>query len=361
MATVNSARSNYRDVIAIAGVAGALTALANVQVEVRLPGTVNKATIYGSRNPADLTPLANPLTTDATGIVNFWAEVGEYDLFFHDTIAPARIADQTIGWSSISPVDKGIPTAKLRDDAAMSFLSMAADAMRQFVPLGTVIDWWRPSSTYDAGAGAGNPPLGYEVCDGRTIPVGSHDFGGGNPIVLPDLRNKFILGANIANSDGSIVASADETPGTAPGIRGAGGLHRLALDATQIPSHQHRVNGTTGNSNQNIDHYHAGTTGTENQSLFHDHGLNYVVNAGSSGTGNTAITTSDSQPKGRFPTRGDGPQAHNHNFSTGGGSVNVTNHNHTMDFQSGNTGGGLTHENRPSYYGLLKIMKVRRA
>jgi hypothetical protein len=361
MATVNSARSNFRDVVAIAAAGtGALTALANVQVTVRLPGTVNPATIYGSRNPADLTPLANPLTTDATGIISFWAEVGEYDLFFHDTIAPARIADQTIGWSSISPIDKGIPALKIRDDAAMSFTSLAADAMRQFAPLGTVLDWWRPSSTWDAGAGAGNPPPGFEIADGRTLAVGQHDFGA-SPLVLPDLRNKFILGANPANGDGTVVASADETPAQAPGIRGSSGFHRITLDTTMIPSHQHRVNGTTGNSNQNIDHTHGGTTGTENQSLFHDHGLNYMINQGTSGTGNTAITTSDSQPKGRFPTRGDGPQAHNHTFGTGFGSVNVTNHNHTMDFQSGNAGGGLAHENRPSYYGLLKIIKVRRA
>lgn len=366
MPTVTSARSNYRDVVGIADAADAnrFKTLANVTVEVRLPGSLTKATIYGSRNPADLTPLANPLTTDATGIINFWAEVGEYDLFFHDTVGPARIADQTIGWSAVSPVVKGIPTSALRDDAAISFTSLAADAMRQHVPIGSVIDWWRPFSTYDAGNGAGNAPSGYEICDGRTIASGSHDFGGGSPITLPDLRNKFIIGADILKTDATASSSGDGSAAfnaqhpNAPGIRGGGGFNATKnLAHTHSFAHTHGVAGVdhlhSAGGYAASDHYHQVTSDT----------WGYAFNGAAS--------------SGGYPWQSSGSYfQHTHHFDTGsggasalgvGGSSGAADRslNTSTNSQSTTTTAGDTSQTaadmRPAHYGLLKIMKVRRA
>jgi len=58
------------------------------------------------------------------------------------------------------------------------------------VPLGTVVQWWRPNSNVTL-------PDGWEPCDGRTIVDHSYiDIGISNSITLPDLRNKFVIGAD---------------------------------------------------------------------------------------------------------------------------------------------------------------------
>lgn len=62
-----------------------------------------------------------------------------------------------------------------------------ADAQTKFahVPIGAVIDWWRPNNSYPI-------PEGYQICDGTIVT----DLE--SPLVnqkLPDLRNKFVLGA----------------------------------------------------------------------------------------------------------------------------------------------------------------------
>lgn len=328
MATVNSARSNYRDVASMPeAVTARLLALANIEVHVLTPGAdpainASHVNIFGSRNPADLAPLPQPIVTDATGIINFWAEPGEYDIFIHDRNAPARIADQRFGWSSLSPVDKGIPAGKIRDDAALDLAALSAVIMRQITPLGGVIDWWRPTSTYDAGAGAGNPPPGYAVCDGSTILAANHDFGTGGSIVLPDLRNKFVLGADITRADGVIGPIIADGSGPAPGIRGAGGAHSWNQSAAQMPSHGHTGSGGG--------HTHSALN---TLAFLVDSGAltNYYLPAGTGAGAERQIGQSNTT-------------------ASGSGSVTIN-----------NTGSGVAINNVPAYVGLLKIMKVRRS
>jgi hypothetical protein len=57
------------------------------------------------------------------------------------------------------------------------------------VPLGTVIAWWRPASTIAI-------PDGWVPCDGRQVEQADHSFPIPSAIILPDLRNKFVLGAD---------------------------------------------------------------------------------------------------------------------------------------------------------------------
>lgn len=69
------------------------------------------------------------------------------------------------------------------------------------VPLGTIVPWWRPSDVID-------PPAGWVICDGRTLQADDHSYGNTN-YQVPDLRNKFILGADEAKANGAASAAAD--------------------------------------------------------------------------------------------------------------------------------------------------------
>lgn len=94
------------------------------------------------------------------------------------------------------------------------------------IPVGTVIAWYRPSDLTPL-------PTNWIVADGQS--VADHDFAEGTPIVVPDMRNRFILGA-VASGGGAGV-------GSSPTIGGTGGSHTLNLQhAHVVDSHAHVVN-----------------------------------------------------------------------------------------------------------------------
>ena len=346
----------------ISGTDGGLIPLAAVDVSVFLPGTTTKATIYGSRNPSDLTPLLNPQRTPASGYVEFWIEPGDYDIFMHDTQGVPRIGDKTIGFAAIPGGDRGIPSTKVANDAGLGFGAFDAAAQRQAVPLGTVCDWWRPASSYDAGAGAGNPPAGWAVCNGQVIGVGSHDMGAGT-LTLPDLRNKFIIGADILKVDGGASSGGDSTAAfdaqhpNAPGIRGVGGVNAPHTHA--VPAHYHSK-GNLGISDPTHAHTiydpgHAHATHAGNIGLTGYGGS--AFNAG--GTGYSQATGIAAMAYGGFGTNAPGTGIGIYGAGTG-----IT----FVGSYAGNNAGSngdaafnvVTTDGRPSHYGLLKIMKVRR-
>lgn len=370
------ARDLYQNTMAVADATGTLKALAGIQVFVYTQGTQVTVPIYSARTGAS--QKSNPIVTDATGLVEFYADMGEYDIRSKDTNVTPRIADRTVQWNSTSGADGGIPTGKLAGDAGLALTSLAADILRQVTPIGQVIEWWRPDDTFPV-------PAGFEICDGRTITAANHDFGTGSSITLPDLRNTFILGADAAKS-GAASGTNGNTSAEAPGIRGAGGSNAvLNLAHTHtIPDHTH--SGTTG-SNGFLDHFHTGTTNVENSSLSHGHamplwapgrnggnGWGYVDSTNLGTGGGSTVTPAFSL--GTAPKVADvsavssgGPPAHTHNFSTTGPSNGLI-HTHAVTVGSGSdastnpaTSSGLsaTTDHRPRYVGLLRLMKVKRS
>lgn len=138
------------------------------------------------------------------------------------------------------------------------------------VPLGTVITWWRPSSAVDV-------PDGWVPCDGRTIVQDDHSFPIVGPITLPDMRNKFVVGADesvagvnaisgyglesgatSAQSQNNNWSGTPAAPGTtgAPGIGYDSGLEtsdpRSGSNLSRNISHSHLA-GTL----EIKDHYHS--------------------------------------------------------------------------------------------------------
>lgn len=117
----------------------------------------------------------------------------------------------------------------------------------QSVPLKTVL-------MYHADATNETLPLSYAYCDGSTLGIGTHDIGGGSSAyTLPDLRNRFVLGADITKGPG-VVGGTTNSPADAPGPKGNGGVHAKTLATSEIPSHTH-----TATTNSAGAHVHAGS------------------------------------------------------------------------------------------------------
>jgi hypothetical protein len=84
------------------------------------------------------------------------------------------------------------------------------------VPIGAVIDWWRPDPSFQV-------PDGYQICDGSVVQDSKSPFDGH---VLPDLTDRFVMG--ITNPD--LIGEA-----------GGSSSHRHQVDV----DHQHNA-GVTG-------------------------------------------------------------------------------------------------------------------
>jgi len=287
---------------------GVIKALAGVKVSVVPRGAVDVINSLVDIYQADAPNLTqgpdpktgasgtNPFITNASGSVRFWADgPAEYDIVFEDTDVPMRVNDR-VGWNS-SPAKVGsIPTATLKVDAGIPLGMLATPVIQTLVPIGAVIDWYRPSTAVQV-------PLGFKICDGTAVPSGQHDFvghpGGFN---LPDLRNVFILGADVNKADAVTYTGGVafyDSKNNAPGIRGESGSNKHVLSKAQLPNHSHNYNDK------------------------------YATN---SGTLKSAAGTQSSV---------DGLAADN--------------------YETGTIGNDEAHNNMPLYYGLLKIMKVKRA
>src|SRR5688572_29266719 len=75
-------------------------------------------------------------------------------------------------------------------------------------------------------------PVSYEICDGRLLTAGEQDINPGSTYQLPDLRNRFPLGADLTKAAGA----TGNTGGSAtdgPGPKGVGGAHSKSLIAAE--------------------------------------------------------------------------------------------------------------------------------
>jgi len=357
--------------MAAADATGILKALSGIQVYVYDPGTTTLATIYTGRIGA--AQATNPVLTDATGLVEFYAEIGEYDIRTVDSQAPPRIADRTTSWNAFNGGDQALPTAKIQRDAGLDMTVFAADVLRQVAPIGQVIDWWRPASSVPI-------PSGWEICDGRTITADNHEFGTGSSIQLPDLRNKFIMGADVLKSDGAPSTTGDGTAASnvqhpnAPGIRGVGGFN-----ASKNLAHNHQFAHTHGvpgvdhlHSAVSPDHLHAvGSLFTGNHAHSFSVNSSGAINGlGSAATGSFERTSHGHQHgvSGGTSTAGNigvggttGARDRNWSFNTSAADRSLATTTNTQSTSTTDNGSiGTAIDMRPAHVGLLKLMKVRR-
>lgn len=102
-------------------------------------------------------------------------------------------------------------------------------------PLKSVIAWYATAQNETP------PGNGWEVCDGRTLDATQQEINPGGTYVLPDLRNRFLLGADRTLAPGT-PGDPDNDAASAPGPEGAGGVHAKTLASTEIVPHTHSLN-----------------------------------------------------------------------------------------------------------------------
>jgi len=136
------------------------------------------------------------------------------------------------------------------------------------VPLKTVLAWYGDLAT------GTTPPAGWEVCDGRTLNTSQQDILGSS-WTLPDLRNKFILGATLTKGDG--VAADAVTSGNidaavgGPGPKGVGGSNKMTIGLANLPVE----NGSSGTAVNESNQVPTTPTPTDNRPSYY--GLIYIM------------------------------------------------------------------------------------
>lgn len=296
---------------------------------------VADATI-GTSKLAD-SAVTNPkLATDAVST----AKVQDH------SITEPKLADNAVATDSI--IDLNVTKPKLAEPAVDTdnIFPEAITASKldpSIVPVGTVISWYRPSDLTPV-------PTGWVIPTGQTVVADDHDFAENTSIVLPDLRNRFILGAATTGT-----GTGTSTP---PAIGQSGGNNALNLAHSHtVDSHSHTVD----------NHWHFISENTHRHYWFDEpDGAGIKRDArqrGSAVYGNLPQARRQSlyvPNLNFFEEHGEdvgapmSNESHNHGGATGwaqpGTSVSSPGTNSQLS---------ATQDIRPRYFGLLYLMKVK--
>ncbi|MEE2830325.1 MAG: hypothetical protein VX498_14140 [Myxococcota bacterium] len=231
------------------------------------------------------------------------------------------------------------------------------------VPLGTIIDWWRPNETVPL-------PEGYAVCDGSVIDDPQSPWLGET---LPDLLGRVALGIELPelgqiggssiheheNPVGSHVHDMDHAHGLLTGVSASGGS-QLTEDSNMAVTGSAGAQSTGGPSLVATDLSGASTTLSSNNPSTDSNGSAYLTSSSntastppssSASTGgpnipNTTSTSGDSDGPSTVATAsaGTGTTGPASSSSTGGGSGS------TGSASSSSTGSGGVHQHKTFRY-----------
>ena len=204
-------------------------------------------------------------------------------------------------------------TEQLEVDGSINANGKLKENKNDLLPRGAIIMW--------SGSTA---PDGWVLCDGdRYDDSGTKVLSGG--LLTPDLSGRFIVAAGTRkpttldlDQDTVIEATNSESFNVGPGNEDA--TDYVKLSTNQMPSHNHAVTATSGNSKTDI----------------------WIYGEEGNAQGN----------------RVDLPDPVNGNRSAKQSVYYDPGHNHTITVSNNNKGGNDAHENRPPYYVLAFIIKL---
>lgn len=214
-------------------------------------------------------------------------------------------------------------------------------------PIGTVIAWWRPSASIAI-------PTGWVECTGQTLTAANHDFAGGGSITLPDLRNRFILGADSTKTAltaaAAVGSGAIDTASGAPGLGYVSGSNQLLLSIANLPAHDH---GGGAHNHGGGNHSHAVTDPGHNHgvtasgTIYDIAGSDYQHVQENFHAGDNNLTSLATSSVITIKAAGTGVTI------ASSGSILST------DSPIQSQGSGTPSDNRPAYVGLIYLMRVK--
>jgi len=200
-----------------------------------------------------------------------------------------------------------VPMEPTQRFASVPYASQAANG----VPVGTVIDWWRPDASFPV-------PEGYMICDGSTVTDPQSPLNGKT---LPNLTDRFVRGVTDVNQIGTTGGAAS---------------HNHSIN------HDHAAQGFTTSSNGS--HKHLWSRQVNNDWWIYDSaGNGYFYDWGDG---------MDTAGSGTYPLS----YAGTHDYYTQSSGA----HTHSVMVDLANyTGWSGYASNIPPYIGLLKLCRIK--
>lgn len=264
------------------------------------------------------------------------------------------------------------------------------------VPIGAVIDWWRPDSSFPM-------PPGYQIADGSTVTDADSPLNGKT---LPDLTDRFVVGVTDVSDIGVTGGSSNHSHDVnidhdhSSANSSSTGSHSHSVDPSPVTSsssgsHLHTINVpnylSTRTSTAAGSHKHKWITFRGSNNSIHSWGSNGVLREmidwgdglDNEGSGIWPIAIDYFGFTWDWSLYTDTAASHAHSTSISHdhpsfSSVSAGSHNHSVDIPSVTSGSTGSHShsvnlpslgtqnkassiksNIPPYYGLLKIVRIK--
>lgn len=266
------ARDYYFETITAAATDGTMKALSNIEVKIKEGDSATLATVYANRSGATTRASEFTIPDSTPGMIDFWANKGEYDIHIHDLNPIPRIADFVLHWTS-SPLSDEVVAFDLGD---IKFSSKSIDHGRWLKMDGRELSQAQIESALGLVAGDGYA-ITAELGTGAASKYGTAVT---DKIKLPDTRRQIPMVAG-PSGDGSASFSARPLKGSGS----TGGVETVTLAGIQsgMPAHTHSVS--------DPGHSHGASTGSTAPAIsVSDPGHGHTA---SSGSATPSITVSD--------------------------------------------------------------------
>jgi hypothetical protein len=280
-------------------------------------------------------------------------------------IPTAGIEDNAITNAKVAP--DAITTAEilnytiLAEDLADGIIGInhfSNAVFETLAPLGMVVPWFRPTTSVPL-------PPGWVIANGQTVAPANHSWGGGGSVTVPDLRNRFVLGAATDGVDNTSLPNSAPSEATSSSIRYGGANVKALNHSHTVPGHTHSVSA------------HSHTVGAHNHGIIsdgnHSHGMRSRMNGWEQGGHNFrdilgTIYSNNLQSlyvggfnQGQYDDAVPVSGAHAHSGATGLSSPFATDVATATTSSTPVTTDGVNQAQdiRPNYVGLLYIIKVK--